>query len=383
MLGGGGEDARPRRRRARHGAHRPRRGARCRPGTGPTRAARATSPSSCSPARASAPAPTGSPTAAGRCRRSAPRRRRALTAADTVYARHARSTTRRALLMTLGGAIAGGSRHRAGARLRPGDVLGRGAPLRRHRRLLHVDDAARARRRAAEPGRAPPPAAAAASAPACRSACGSACSARFAPARVVEFYASTEGEAILVNLTGAKAGCVGRPLPGARRGAHRRLGRGRGPAAARPRRLRARVRRAARSACCSRATDPARAPTATTPLRGVFRRDDAWVADRRPLPPRRRRRLLARRPRRALVRTEDGLVPPSPSRDALGACDAVDLAVAYGLDRRRRGPPAARRRRDAAAGPDDQGRRPSTRALARAGRATSGPPSSTSSTRSR
>ena len=36
------------------------------------------------------------------------------------------------------------------ARLRPGDVLGGGAPLRGHGRLLHLDDAARDRRRAAE-----------------------------------------------------------------------------------------------------------------------------------------------------------------------------------------------------------------------------------------
>jgi putative long chain acyl-CoA synthase len=37
---------------------------------------------------------------------------------------------------------------------------------------------------------------------------------RFHPARVVEFYASTEGNSVLVNLTGRKAGSVGRPLPG-------------------------------------------------------------------------------------------------------------------------------------------------------------------------
>ena len=37
---------------------------------------------------------------------------------------------------------------------------------------------------------------------------------RFYPARVLEFYASTEGEAILVNLSGEKPGCKGRPLPG-------------------------------------------------------------------------------------------------------------------------------------------------------------------------
>ena len=42
---------------------------------------------------------------------------------------------------------------------------------------------------------------------------------RFAPARVLEFYASTEGDAVLVNVTGRKAGSKGQPLPGQRRGA--------------------------------------------------------------------------------------------------------------------------------------------------------------------
>ena len=37
---------------------------------------------------------------------------------------------------------------------------------------------------------------------------------RFAPAQVVEFFASTEANAVLVNLTGEKIGSVGSPLPG-------------------------------------------------------------------------------------------------------------------------------------------------------------------------
>ncbi len=37
---------------------------------------------------------------------------------------------------------------------------------------------------------------------------------RFAPARVLEFYASTEGEAVLANIAGTKTGAKGRPLPG-------------------------------------------------------------------------------------------------------------------------------------------------------------------------
>lgn len=37
---------------------------------------------------------------------------------------------------------------------------------------------------------------------------------RFAPARVLEFYASTEGDAMLANVSGIKIGSKGRPLPG-------------------------------------------------------------------------------------------------------------------------------------------------------------------------
>lgn len=38
--------------------------------------------------------------------------------------------------------------------------------------------------------------------------------ARFAPAKVLEFYASTEGDAVLANVAGSKVGSKGRPLPG-------------------------------------------------------------------------------------------------------------------------------------------------------------------------
>ncbi|MFI7671939.1 acyl-CoA synthetase [Nocardia sp. NPDC049526] len=37
---------------------------------------------------------------------------------------------------------------------------------------------------------------------------------QFAPARVLEFYASIEGDVVLANVTGVKAGCKGRPVPG-------------------------------------------------------------------------------------------------------------------------------------------------------------------------
>ena len=154
---------------------------------------------------------------------------------------------------------------------------------------------------------------------------------RFAPARVVEFYASTEGEAILVNLTGAKAGSVGRPLPGA---AEVRIAAwdeeedkpllGRDGFAFE-------VPRGEIGMLLARTT-PGTRSNRDDALRSLFRRDDAWIqtgdlflqdadgdhwlcdgVD-------------------ALVRTEDGLVLPSRARDVLAqGVDAVDLAVTYGL----------------------------------------------------
>ena len=154
---------------------------------------------------------------------------------------------------------------------------------------------------------------------------------RMAPARIVEFYASAEGEAILVNLTGAKPGSVGRPLPGAaevRIAAwdevedHLLLGED-GFAREVPRgevgMLLARTRPGVRNG-------------RDEILRSVFRRDDAWVATGDLF-----RQdadgdfwLLDRVD--ALVDAEDGLIATSLARDALARLDEVDLAHAYGLD---------------------------------------------------
>jgi putative long chain acyl-CoA synthase len=153
---------------------------------------------------------------------------------------------------------------------------------------------------------------------------------RFDPARVVEFYASTEGEAILVNLSGAKPGCVGRPLPGAAEVAivdwdvlEDRLTIGKSGFARRCRRGEAGMLLAR--------TEPGSRGARDDALRSVFRRDDAWTptgdlfvrdgdgdywcVDRVD----------------SLVPTERGPVPPSVTREALGRMDGSDLAVAYGL----------------------------------------------------
>ncbi|GLZ05493.1 putative long-chain acyl-CoA synthase [Actinomadura sp. NBRC 104412] len=151
---------------------------------------------------------------------------------------------------------------------------------------------------------------------------------RFAPARVLEFYASTEGEAILVNVSDRKRGSLGRPLPGSAevRLARYDLERGRleegpdgfavecGPDEIGM--LVARVREGERSG---------------RPVRGLFAPSDAWrvTGD------------LFRRDadgdfwpvgREAeLIRTAEGIVPPGPVRDALGDLPYVDAVAVYGV----------------------------------------------------
>jgi putative long chain acyl-CoA synthase len=152
---------------------------------------------------------------------------------------------------------------------------------------------------------------------------------RFRPARVLEFYASTEAGAILVNLRDAKPGSMGRPLPGS---AEVQI------AAYDLDRRRLVVDAAGFARRC--ATNQVGmllvrvSPNETlsaAPLRGVFTPDDAWaatgdlfrcdedgdywrvdgVAD--------------------VIRTPHGPVFTTPIRDALGELPSVDLAVAYGV----------------------------------------------------
>jgi putative long chain acyl-CoA synthase len=153
---------------------------------------------------------------------------------------------------------------------------------------------------------------------------------RFAPARIVEFYASTEGDAVLVNISGAKPGCKGRPLPGSTEvrlvGYDAETGRlmegpdgfAREVADGEVGMLVARVR-------------PELVPMTGSALRGVFARNDAWLATND----------LFRRDGdgdywfidyvQALIRTVSGPVATMPIQDALGDLDAIDLVVAYGV----------------------------------------------------
>ena len=154
---------------------------------------------------------------------------------------------------------------------------------------------------------------------------------RFNPARVVEFYASTEAGAILVNVRGAKLGSMGRPLPGSaevriaeydletegltlgRDGFARRCG----------------VDEVGMLLARVGPNDQ----LSTTPLRSLFERGDAWVVTGD----------LFRRDADGdywrvdgagdVIHTDNGPVFTTAIRDALGAIPAVDLALAYGVPR--------------------------------------------------
>jgi putative long chain acyl-CoA synthase len=153
--------------------------------------------------------------------------------------------------------------------------------------------------------------------------------ARFSPARVLEFYASTEAGAILVNLRGIKPGSLGRPLPGSARVKvaafdieARRLIIG-------PDGFAEECERGEVGLLLARIE--AGAPTGTAPLRGVFARDDAWLSTGDLF------RIDSEGDYWRLdavtdtIPTAAGIVFTVPIRDALGDLPAVDLAVAYGV----------------------------------------------------
>jgi putative long chain acyl-CoA synthase len=152
---------------------------------------------------------------------------------------------------------------------------------------------------------------------------------RFYPATVLEFYASTEGEAILVNLSGGKPGCKGRPLPGS---AEVRL------AAYDVEAGRLRERPDGFAIECATGEvgmllTRLRGVVASSesPLRGVFEPDDTWLATGDLFRADEDGDLWLVDHASALIRTGHGHVGGFPILDALGDLDAVDLAVVYGV----------------------------------------------------
>ena len=140
----------------------------------------------------------------------------ALSAADTVYS-VAPLYHPSGLMTSIGGAIAGGARLAMARRFDPDTFW---EEVRRYGVTVASytwTQLARHRRGAAEPGGARPPGAAVHRiGDAARAVAPGAAPLR-ARLGCVEFYASTEAGAILVNVRGAKPGSMGRPLPGSAR----------------------------------------------------------------------------------------------------------------------------------------------------------------------
>ncbi|WP_018658406.1 AMP-binding protein [Actinomadura flavalba] len=153
---------------------------------------------------------------------------------------------------------------------------------------------------------------------------------RWAPARVLEFYASTRGEAVLANVSGKKPGALGRPLPGSAPVRLARYDLERGELVLGADGFASDCEPGAIGMLLARVR-PAALGTAPRLVRGVFAPEDAWTitgdlfrrdADGDFWPVGRDAEL---------IRTAAGIVPPGPIRDALGDLPAVDAAAVYGI----------------------------------------------------
>ncbi|MFV2211805.1 AMP-binding protein [Actinomadura sp. LOL_016] len=153
---------------------------------------------------------------------------------------------------------------------------------------------------------------------------------RFAPARVLEFYASTAGESVLVNLSGKKPGSLGRPLPGSAQVRLARYDLERGRLAEGPDGLAVECEPDEIGMLLSRVR-PAALGDAARPVRGVFEPDDAWsiTGDLFTRDADGDFWLVGRDAE--LIGTAEGIVPPGPIRDALGDLPYVDAVAVYGI----------------------------------------------------
>lgn len=152
----------------------------------------------------------------------------------------------------------------------------------------------------------------------------------FAPAKIVEFFATSDGQAVLANVAGIKVGSEGRPLPG---GGEVELG------AYDPEEdliledTRGFVRLAGREETGILLAKPWGPidPTASV-KRGVFAAGDIWISTEYVFWRDADGDYWLLGNRSGLLRTPRGVVFPAPITDAIGGIRAVDLAVTYGVD---------------------------------------------------
>jgi putative long chain acyl-CoA synthase len=152
---------------------------------------------------------------------------------------------------------------------------------------------------------------------------------RFAPARVVEYYASAQTDAILVNMPGAKVGCVGTPLPGSPELRIARIDE-------KTRRLALRADGSAEE-CRTREigmllsrAEPGMS-TVARPHRGLFAPGDAWLLTGDLFYCDEDGDFWLAGSADSLVTTAHGVVGGSAVEDALGFLDAIDMSVTYAV----------------------------------------------------
>jgi putative long chain acyl-CoA synthase len=156
---------------------------------------------------------------------------------------------------------------------------------------------------------------------------------RFPGTPVLEFYASADAEATLANVTGSPIGSLGRPLPGTppvRVVAYDMQ----------TRNLRLGADGLARECDVDEvglllARVNAEDAPASQPLRGLFEPDDAWRSTGDLFRRDEQGRLWLVDSVSALIDTAHGPVAPGIARRAIEAIPAVDLSVAYGVPHRR------------------------------------------------
>ncbi len=153
---------------------------------------------------------------------------------------------------------------------------------------------------------------------------------RFAPAQVLEFYASTEGQAVLANVDGRRVGAKGRPLPGSVDVAVVRYDLDSKQLVLGEDGLAQRTGPDEVGLLLAREATGAR-PSGTSPLRSVLAPGDAWrsTGDLFRVDADGVHWLVGSVA--SAVRTTAGRVPLNEVEDAAMHCPAVDLAVAYGL----------------------------------------------------
>lgn len=151
----------------------------------------------------------------------------------------------------------------------------------------------------------------------------------FAPAKIVEFFATSDGQAVLANVSGAKVGSEGRPLPG---GGEVELGAYDADDDLILEDDRGFVRVAGRGEIGVLLAKPWGPidPTASI-KRGVFSPGDVWISTEYVFWRDADGDFWLLGNRSGLIRTARGVVFPAPITDAIGALPAVDLAVTYPL----------------------------------------------------